>query len=402
MDTNSHYRKEIIQQLLKKKKNNASKSVNPIKTGRSMDIKNSESKAPMHISLKTPLLNLTNECSQYEYNIQTTLNTNLKEIPQNTTRVCICIYRIIHCRNQQNVQMPFLEYLLYKYPESAKKESNVMIFPFLKGGASSVKNANEFVKKITGQSLKIEGFIEKSSTVFLFYNYSDIEDGVIKRVFYKTKANTLWWCLIDEICNHKKVLNFPVHPSVYTTFYNNPSLIYLKQKDKRIDTPIIGYYGNYIKFLPMVAALGQKAAISLEGGFEDTFFFGSFRKGIRFGAWSPFYKEKSLYGKNISDIDGLYNKGGIIRFALFMGKTKVLLDEPYDKISEYVTGKKSWKNKYQSVLMASTDFDKRNINILPEYILKNFEQQVPLTYHEIDKTSLKPTWDPSYKKYNIV
>ena len=93
-----------------------------------------------------------------------------------------------------------------------------MIFPFLKGGASSVKNANGFVKKITGQSLKIEGFIEKSSTVFLFYNYSDIEDGIIKRVFYKTKANTLWWCLIDEICNHKKVLNFPVHPSVYTTF----------------------------------------------------------------------------------------------------------------------------------------------------------------------------------------
>ena len=52
--------------------------------------------------------------------------------------------------------------------------------------------------------------------------------------------------------------------------------------------------------------------------------------------------------------------------------------------------------------MASTDFDKRNINILPEYILKNFEQQVPLTYHEIDKKSLKPTWDSSYKKYNIV
>ena len=399
MNTHSHYRKAIIQQLLRQKNNNASKSIKSIK---SMDIKNSKSKAPMHISLKTPLLNLTNECSQYEYNIHTTLNTNLNEIPQNTERVCICVYRIIHCRNQQNVQMPFLEYLLYKYPESTKKESNIMVFPFLKGGNSSVKRANEFVKKITGQSLKIEGFIEKSSTVFLFYNYSDIEDGIIKRVFYKTKANTLWWCLIDEICNHKKVLNFPVHPSVYTTFYNNPSLIYLKQKDKRIDTPIIGYYGNYIKFLPMIAALGQKAAISLEGGFEDTFFFGSFRKGIRFGAWSPFYKEKSLYGKNISNIDGLYNKGGIIRFALFMGKTKVLMNEPYDKISEYITGKKSWKNKYQSVLMASTDFDKRNINILPEYILKNFEQQVPLTYHEIDKKSLKPTWDSSYKKYNIV
>ena len=52
--------------------------------------------------------------------------------------------------------------------------------------------------------------------------------------------------------------------------------------------------------------------------------------------------------------------------------------------------------------MASSDFDKKNINIPPEYILKNFEQQVPLSYHEIDKKTLKPTWDPTHKKYNIV
>ncbi len=188
----------------------------------------------------------------------------------------------------------------------------------------------------------------------------------------------------------------------YKYSLDEKKLITFLNEDKRIDTPIVGYYGNYIKFLPMVAALGQKAAVSLEGGFEDTFFFGSFRKGVRYGAWSPFYKKMSLYDKEISDIDGLYSKGGIIRFALFMGKTKVLIDQPYDQISDYITGKRPWKNKYQSVFMASSDFDKKNINIPPEYILKNFEQQVPLSYHEIDKKTLKPTWDPTHKKYNIV
>jgi hypothetical protein len=52
--------------------------------------------------------------------------------------------------------------------------------------------------------------------------------------------------------------------------------------------------------------------------------------------------------------------------------------------------------------MASTEFDGENIDIPPEYILKNFEQQVPLSYHEIDKATLKPTWDPHYKGYSIV
>jgi hypothetical protein len=80
----------------------------------------------------------------------------------------------------------------------------------------------------------------------------------------------------------------------------------------------------------------------------------------------------------------------------------VLLDEPYDQISNYITGRKAWKDKYQSVFMASTDFDNVTINVLPEYILKNFEQQVPLSYHEIDKSTLKPVWDASYQKYSIV
>ena len=400
MNTNSHYRKEILNNLLNKKNRIASKSK---KMSIAIEEKQEKKKnLPMHISLKTPVLNLTNNCSKYTYNISTTLNTELSQLPKYADRVCLCIYRVVHCKLQQNVKMPFLEYLLYKYPHSNSKESDIMVFPFIKGTGNIKKNSNRFVKKLTNHDLKIEGFIERNNTIYLFYNYSTINNSIVKRVFYKTKEDSLWWCLIDEICNHKKVLNFSIHPSVYTIFYKNPALIYLKQDDKRLDIPVVGYYGNYSKFLPVVAALGQKAAITIEGGFENSFFFGSFRKGIRYGAWSPFYEEKTLFGEKITDIDGLYTKGGIIRFALFMGKTKVLLDEPYDQISNYITGRKAWKDKYQSVFMASTEFDNITINVLPEYILKNFEQQVPLSYHEIDKSTLKPVWDASYQKYNIV
>ena len=53
------------------------------------------------------------EAILYTYNIDTTINTDLSQLPASTEQICFCIFRIVHCRQQQNVQMPFLEYLLY-------------------------------------------------------------------------------------------------------------------------------------------------------------------------------------------------------------------------------------------------------------------------------------------------
>ena len=177
MNTNSHYRNEIIQRLLMKKKMNrvASKSK---KVDISVKEEAKEKKEmPMHISLKTPILNLTDDCSQYTYNIDTTINTDLSQLPSSTGQICFCIFRVVHCREQQNVQMPFLQYLLYKYPHSTKKESNLMVFPFIKGGGSIKKKAEKHVKTITTKNLKIKGFVERNNSVYLFFNYS--EDNLI-------------------------------------------------------------------------------------------------------------------------------------------------------------------------------------------------------------------------------
>ena len=388
MNTKSRYRHAIIDNL--KKNNIGSKSINSV------------TPPAMHIALKTPSVDLVNNCAKYTYNISSSINTNLKDIPEDYKRLVFCIHRVIHCKIQQNVNMPFLQYLLYKYPEQKGDALNLMVFPFTKGNKNIKTVANDYIQKIINEKLDITGFIEKNGIVYLFYDFTNIDDFIIKKIFLKTKKDSLWWCLIDEICNHKKVLQFPVHPSVYSLFYNNPALIYLKQNKKRLDIPIVGYYGNYFKFIPMVAALGQNAAMAVDGSIDDSYFFGSFRKGIRYGSWSPFYKHRISFDKNATDIDGKYTKGGIIRFALFMGKTKVLIDEPYENIEGYMKDKEKWRLKYQSLFLGSIDFDKNKLNINPEYVIKNFEQQTPLSYHEIDKDTLKPNWDPHYEKYNIV
>ena len=62
MNPSSHYRKRLVEHLLKNNKQLGSKSKKEI------SIKPIDTKMPMHISLKTPL-NLTDSCSKYSYNI---------------------------------------------------------------------------------------------------------------------------------------------------------------------------------------------------------------------------------------------------------------------------------------------------------------------------------------------
>ena len=391
MNTHSHYKKKVS----KHKKAKSHKKQNTT----TMVVSEQKKDKQMHIKLETPIVDPQSDCYKYKYDILRTLNTDLSEINENMTRISLCIYRVVHCKNQQNVKHPFLQYLLYKYPDNLHSTSNLMVFPFIDVKKNILHKAKKFAKQLVGKNVDFDGFIEKKNTVYLFLNYESVNDEYINKVFYMTKENTLWWCLIDEICNHRTVLTFPVHKSVFNLFYNNPSLIYLKQGDLRIEIPIVAYYGNYFNFLPIIAALGQRE--STAGSKKDFIYFSGFKKSVRFGSWTPDYRTKFIYDEQVSDIDGLYKKCGIIRFALFLGKFKLLNGIEFDQLQESIESK-NWTSEFNSLLITDIDFDNKKLSIDPEYILKRFEQQTPLSYHEIDKKTLTPTWDYNYPDYNII
>ena len=92
-------------------------------------------------------------------------------------------------------------------------------------------------------------------------------------VNYKSNNAKLWWVLMDEICNSHKVINFPIHPSVYMIFFRNPALIYIKFDNRRVPIPKIGYYGNYYKFIPIVAAIGSQNSLRGQLSGSDLFYF---------------------------------------------------------------------------------------------------------------------------------
>lgn len=353
---------------------------------------------PTHIKINSPAPGLSETCYKFEYNINNVINSDFSKLPTSPKLVVFCIYRIVNCKNREGAPIPFVQYLLYKYPD---KIVNQIVFPFVKYTKTNIlKMAGKYIKSISDQELKCKGFIENNNNVYLFFNISEAPDFTIQTISLKNRNSVFWWALLDEICNHKSILNIPIHKSVYNIFFKNPSLLYIKYDHKRLEIPMVAYYGNYYKYIPIVAAVGQQAVSPIKKQRGKLFYYGSFRKAIRFGSWTPDYTERILNNENIADIDGRYKEGGIIRYALFLGKTKTPLNEPYDKLEKIITNT-DWTDKYQSLVIGSVDFDHKKLSINPEYITVQQSQSVSLSYHKINGNSVKPTWDPLYDKYTI-
>jgi hypothetical protein len=382
----SSYYKEIAGKL-----NNNTKT-----SSSSISIKNIV--APTHIKLNSPSVELTGNCHKFKYNIGTVTNTNFAELPSNPERIIFCIYRIVHCKNRSNAKLPFLQYLLYKYPD---KIENVIVFPFIKyKGGNIMKVASKHINSISNKTLECDGFIENENNLYLFYNISNNDDYIIREIKLKTRSDVFWWALIDEICNQRSILNIPIHKSVYNIFFKNPALLYITYDDSRIEIPIVAYYGNYYKFIPIVAAMGQQAVSPINKN-SSMFYFGSFRKAIRYGVWTPNYTIKYLDNKQITDVDGRYNEGGIIRYALFLGKSKVPLNEPYERLDKVISNT-DWISSFQSLIIGSTDYDHKKLSINPEYVVLQTNQSTSLSYHKIDNKSVNVNWDPLSNNYSII
>uniref|UniRef100_A0A6C0C4E8 Uncharacterized protein n=1 Tax=viral metagenome TaxID=1070528 RepID=A0A6C0C4E8_9ZZZZ len=334
------------------------------------------------------------------------LKTNFKNINiTNESSINICIYRI----NNQEQHKPFLQYLLYKFDKP-----DIISFPFKKiKQKDNPKNiADKLAQKLLNYKIESMGYIISNDIFYFFY-----KDNTTLTVSNKFKNDKLWWCLIDEICNHNQVLNFPIHKKCYQLFYKNPSLIYLKKNKRKLDIPIIAYYGDTIELINYIASLGLRA--SQYRTFGPYYYFSSYIKSIAWGGWTSNYKKRLILNKKITDDNGKYKQGGLIRFALFLDKHYVMLYQKNDLFYKFIDNlnnidKKSskklkniklfdWTNQYNSLVLGNIKYKNLSgyFNINTEYVVKDFNQQIVLSTHEIDTKTLKTNWDPLYKKYLI-
>lgn len=332
------------------------------------------------------------------YNIKQKLST--KYLKYKKKRVHICIYSIVN--ENRN---PLLLYLLYKY-----HTSDIMAFPNFIVENDMLTEVKKKFKKITNTVVEPEGYLMYNDEIYMFFNL---------KIFYKTQncydsKKELWWSTIDEICNSKKVITFNIHNSTTNMFLDNTDFIYLlDEKREPYLIPRIGYYGCYHTIMPYVTLLGiQQSKLSPYGNF---FYFNSFKRSIKYGGWSFSGTEKE--GKKYIKLDkhNRYDKGGVVRFAVFLHNPKMFLNHPKDKntknnelnkdklYNEFpklvdLTGQWAEKNDsaYVGILNLTKDNGEKKVfhkNIREQYIVKDINDYFALSSHIIDKESLGDEWD---------
>lgn len=335
----------------------------------------------------------------YSYDTNNILLYDLKDYLEKNPfpeKFHICPYQV----NNSGFK-PFLQFFLRKYPENHETYSNkitFLSFEGLKTYDSVLNKCYKALEVIFLSYMKVsyynyKGFIEFNNEIYLFYDCTNSKIGT-HRI---DKMNDLWLVLMDEIINTRKICNYTIDPLVSNLFLQNPDLIYLTDSKRvKYEIPVSVYTGRHDSKIDFVSVFGvSRNDNEYDALLGQYFYFTDYETAI------------NMIENNPS------KKNGVIRFALFMGHTKVPMNLPNDcpdlsektqklllndittttdaykrvrsslKISDR-DGK--WTEDYDSVyigkLILDNDYESESING-PYWVSKEYEQQTPLTYHII-------------------
>ena len=295
------------------------------------------------------------------YPIQSIVDTHANL--DGVAHISLCVYRI----NIKPSSSPFLQYLLFK------NKRGELGFPGFNGGSGT----HEFYESIIGQKSeqKPRGFLRIGNVLYVFYQYINIGDDEP----YKTERDEWWWCLMDEICNWRKVIDMDVDPNVVKLFYERPELIYLYDTNyNKLEIPVVGYHGESLKSLEFIYTFGVKES-DIDSKYGPHYYYTTFERAFKYG-------------------------DGVIRAALFMNDMKVFVNHPLDPVdnSEYaamtlkdidrrekmrlklrmVDYDAKWVDDYDSVYAGRALMDNGEPFMdAPEMVVKHHSQQVMLSIH---------------------
>ena len=347
------------------------------------------------------------EPNYYGYHAINSLPLNIDNLLDSaqTYKVNVCAYEV----NNQH-KYPFLKYLLYK-----NKTSNKCSFPpfFITSDKIEeiVLRATNLVKKLldnvaqTADAVVFNGFKVMNNNIYIFF---DCTRCTIKQSELLWNTNNAWFALIDEIVNTKSLCNILIDECVTQLFIQNTDLCYLQNRQNE----------NYI--LPIVAYVARD-----DPKLHFTFVFGvskSLNTSI-LGAYYYFTNYKNSFNPNSTMIINHVSETttcnvsqtlfarGIIRFALFIEKTKMIQNLPNDPIDNSEIKKKrsqdnlldinretlvnrisdhngKWASDYDSAYIGNVLLDDGNyMKDTPIIVIREYDQQVPLSYHYITNLS---------------
>jgi hypothetical protein len=341
--------------------------------------------------------------NQYYFDIFNKLENNENnEIYQNNIHeknVYICPYEV----NNDGI-FPFIKYLLYKDFNSEKLEflmidnhlfnmNNKKLIFFIKNYLFNIFIKNNVIIDNFEQKINFKGEYIVENNVYLFF---DLTNCKIKlNDIYK--KNEIWFCLIDEIMNTCLLCDMKINKTVSNFFTLNNDFVFLYNEEKiKYQIPTVLYVSKPDKYLNFTYNFGVSKSDknSILGPY---YYFTDFENSI-----------KQIQKKRENENE----KYGIVRIAVFTNnllikenclnelndnseiKMERLNDQKLNRNYEILTLRISdhdgiWAEEYDSVLLSNIELDNGQfLKDTPIFAVKNYEQQIPLSYHYINNKYL--------------
>lgn len=364
----------------------------------------------------------------YNYPIKQFLlkDTNFIDDTNRYLQIILCVYTI-----NTSGKYPFIQYLLSNNGSDILSLpvlpifSNInkdMLVSYSKVFLSSIFKCENFVE--FNQKIEFNGFYEYNDNLYLFFDTTNYEINIDDTYL----SNQIRFALTDEILNHCSICNIKINQETTYFFINNDSINYLYDENNKVyEVPIVGFVGKPSPEKINFTIIFGVSAKNKSGILGPYFYFTDFYNSIREGGWSCNYKPEYINNKLITDNEhGRYIKGGIIRFALFTGTTKYIENMPNDNIDESDIKKQRltdpllnknfeiqtlrisdhdgiWAKTYDSAYLGYIELDDGSyVEESPLIVLKDYNQQIPLSCHYIDKSTLGNKHERNNHSYKIV
>ena len=296
--------------------------------------------------------------------------------------------------------IPFMEFCLYRDDDGSLR------FPTVPVGENTIEDGRLKLMEVYSEwdaSIEYRGFVASGDEKVLAYEWKGHTSDALDTGTIKSR----WWRVLStEIVNHRKMLSFPIRDDVCNFFLENSEFLFLRDDDDVLyESPSVGYYGGYHKSVAVSSVLGlrREGPTSSLGPY---YYFGSYERAMRNAILSPSRKPIEVDGELITvDNDGRYDRGGIVRFALLMGKTKVMMGRDTDADDQSDVSQNladddlfvretmkirdvdaKWVNDFNSVRHGTYAIEKdgRETRVLqPQAVVKDYSQQVPLSYYYV-------------------
>jgi len=363
-----------------------------------------------------------------EYPINTVISKNTTDIRRkfhNVQTINVCAYRI-----NQTIETPFLEYLLYKHGD---KFDNMVTFPRVQFDFKT--NANEQFVEVAQDHLETilsadmntdivyNGYYHFNDEMFLFFELKTAINSDIINITTLSSSHKMMYVTISEIINQRQVLNNRIHNSVYDMFISNKNFIFLMQDNNKLETPFVLYYGANDRLHDFYTIMGisRQPMFAIFGPF---FYLTSFKSAIRYAGWNTTQAREKINGEILtSNAYGKYKQGGVLRYVIFIGNTRVRLNTETEfidtaEITEHMSGEKTgekneyiantkhisdrdgvWRKNYKSVFVGR---DVNNTFIKSDmYCIDTMKNTTLLSYHRLNMKSLPAKYSMEFDVADI-